>query len=286
MDTKKVMILSGGFDPLHSGHIEMFKNAKNQSDFLVVCINSDSWLKNKKGINFLTEDERLSIIKSIKYVDDAFIFEDDEYGSALNGIKRVVSLEENYKIMFREWIYLTYDEPYMEEPLPKIEFIFGNGGDRNPNSTPSLEQKYCEENGISLVWNIGGNKSNSSSWILNRYRDWHFEETERCWGKYKVIYQDSKKKVKVIQVNPKCSLSLQSHEKRSEHWTVVQGTASVYLETEKYKLEKIVDTNESIYVPVGAKHKLINNKDELLEIVEVQIGSYLGEDDIIRYDRE
>ena len=277
------MILSGGFDPLHSGHIEMFKTAKSKCDWLVVCVNSDAWLKKKKGINFLDENERLNIIKSIIGVDEAFIFEDDENGSAINGIKTVISKKEHYSNILANHTYLTDGELYSSEPS-EIEFVFGNGGDRNPKSTPTIEQKFCESNGISLEWNLGNGKVNSSSWILNRYKAWHFEIGDRHWGNYKVTYQDTNKKVKIIEVMPGKSLSLQTHAQRSEHWVVVEGVATVYIETEKYKHEELVNRNESIYVPLGAKHRLSNKEDTILQIVEVQIGDYLGEDDIVRYE--
>ena len=283
MKTKKVIILSGGFDPIHSGHVEMFKNAREQADFVIVCLNSDDWLKKKKGINFLDFEERSNIIRSMKYVDEIVSFEDDLFGSVVNGIKKVIDNKDSYQKILTDKTYLTDGELYCEE-LCEIEFYFGNGGDRNSKSTPSLEQKFCEDNGIGLIWGLGGNKSNSSSWILNRYRDWHFEMTDRAWGNYKVVYQDTNKKVKIIEVMPNSSLSLQSHDKRSEHWVVVEGTANVIIETEKFRREEIVERNESIYVPVGAKHKLTNNQDSILQIVEVQIGDYLGEDDIVRFD--
>ena len=283
MKDKKVIILSGGFDPIHSGHVEMFKNAKEQADYVIVCLNSDEWLTKKKGINFLDFQERSNILSSMKYVDQIVKFDDDEFGSAVNGLKKILEDKHLYEKILTDKTYLTDGEVYSEETC-EVEFYFGNGGDRNPKSTPSLEQKFCEENGIGLLWGLGGNKSNSSSWILNRYRDWHFEMTDRSWGNYKVIYQDTNKKVKIIEVMPNCSLSLQSHEKRSEHWVVVEGTANVIIETEKYRREEVVERNESIYVPIGAKHKLINNQNTILQIVEVQIGDYLGEDDIIRYD--
>ena len=284
MDTKRIMILSGGFDPLHCGHIDMIRTAKEMADYLVVCVNSDAWLKKKKGINFLEQDERLKIISSLKDVDEAFIFEDDENGSALNGIKQVLSNKEQYQFNFREIVLFDHGEIYSEGQVPEIQFIFGNGGDRKPNSTPTLEQKFCEENGIELAWNLGGDKINSSSWILNRYKNWHFEIGNRHWGNYKVTYQDSNKKVKIIEVMPGKSLSLQTHSQRSEHWVVVEGVATVSIETDKYKHEELVNRNESIYVPLGAKHRLSNKGEGILQIVEVQIGDYLGEDDIIRYE--
>lgn len=280
MKTKKVMILSGGFDPIHSGHIELFENAKKEADHVVVCVNSDEWLQKKKGINFLPIEERIKIIKTFRCVDDVISFPDDEFGSAVNGIKIVV---EKYKDYYKEVTLLGCGEVYSESNI-STEFIFGNGGDRNDKSTPSQEQKYCEDNGITLRWNLGGDKSNSSSWILNRYRDWHFEMTNRVWGHYKVIYQDKNKKVKLIVLNPKCSISLQKHKHRSEHWVVVEGIATALIKTENYSIEKLVFENESVFVPLGAVHKLTNNQDVDLQIIEVQIGDYVGEDDIIRYD--
>lgn len=261
---KKVVICSGGFDPLHSGHLDMFEDARKNGDFVFVCLNSDEWLIKKKGYNFLDFEDREKSIKSNKFVDDVFSF-DDSSGSAVEGIKTVVK----------------FCESKISEP---IEFYFANGGDRNKNSTPSEEQKYCEKNGIGLLWNIGGGKVNSSSWIINRFRNWHFEMDDRIWGNYKVIYQDTNKKVKILEIMPGKSISLQTHSRRSEHWVVVEGTATVYLESDKRKIEQIIERNESIYVHVGEKHKLTNNTNEILQIVEVQIGDYLEEDDIVRYD--
>lgn len=257
----KVIILSGGFDPIHSGHIDMFKNAKENGDKVAVCVNSDEWLIKKKGINFLPIEERINLISSIKYVDYVCTFPDDENGTAVNGIKEI------------------------QKVFPDDDLFFGNGGDREALvNRVSEEHVYCSDNNIGMIWNLGGNKANSSSWILNRFRDWHFETTERPWGNYKVIYQDPNKKVKIIEVLPQQKLSLQSHEKRSEHWVVVEGQATIYIETEKYKLEKTIEKNESHFVPIQAKHRLSNQTDEILKIVEVQIGSYVGEDDITRYD--
>ena len=84
---------------------------------------------------------------------------------------------------------------------------------------------------------------------------------------------------KRIEVNPHSSLSLQLHNHRAEHWIVVEGTASIELDIKKFSLEK----NESCYVPLGTKHRLSNEGEKSLIIIEVQSGVYLGEDDIIRF---
>ena len=102
----------------------------------------------------------------------------------------------------------------------------------------------------------------------------------RPWGAYTVLEEGPGFKIKRIEVNPGGRLSLQSHEHRSEHWVVVAGEATV---TRDGNMATLV-TNQSTYVPVGAKHRLENRGTEPLHIIEVQVGPYLGEDDIQRYD--
>jgi mannose-1-phosphate guanylyltransferase/mannose-6-phosphate isomerase len=101
----------------------------------------------------------------------------------------------------------------------------------------------------------------------------------RPWGYYETISQDKVFKVKRIAVNPGASLSLQMHNHRSEHWVVIKGVANVQKDEEIFNLE----AGKSTFIPVRTKHRLANNSKELLEIVEVQMGDYVEEDDIIRY---
>jgi mannose-6-phosphate isomerase-like protein (cupin superfamily) len=86
--------------------------------------------------------------------------------------------------------------------------------------------------------------------------------------------------VKKIIVKPFCSLSLQKHQQRSEHWVVVKGRAYVTYEDREF----ILNENESTYISLGKKHRLENKDNESLEIIEIQTGNYLGEDDIIRFN--
>jgi mannose-1-phosphate guanylyltransferase/mannose-6-phosphate isomerase len=105
----------------------------------------------------------------------------------------------------------------------------------------------------------------------------------RPWGSYTVLEDHtSGYKLKKIEVNPGASLSLQSHQQRSEHWVVVSGVATVTRGEEIATVMK----NESTYIPIGMKHRLANDGDEPLQIVEVQVGDYLGEDDIKRFNDE
>lgn len=102
----------------------------------------------------------------------------------------------------------------------------------------------------------------------------------RPWGSYDGIVEGSRWQVKKIVVNPGASLSLQMHHHRAEHWVVVQGTAVV----EKDGVEELVGENQSTYIPLGAKHRLSNPGKIPVEMIEVQSGPYLGEDDIVRFD--
>ena len=102
----------------------------------------------------------------------------------------------------------------------------------------------------------------------------------RPWGHYTSIFEENNWKVKRIEIHPNSSLSLQSHKFRAEHWVVVNGTAKVEINNKI----SILEVNESIYVPRGTKHRLSNTTDIPLIIIEIQSGSYLGEDDILRFE--
>ena len=122
--------------------------------------------------------------------------------------------------------------------------------------------------------------------IVSKLKDQKYEEAKkhrkifRPWGSYLSIAEDLSWQVKRINVNPGASLSLQKHKFRTEHWIIVSGIAKVELEGET----KILKENESTYIPLGFKHRLSNPGKQSLILIEVQSGSYLGEDDIIRFE--
>ena len=136
---KKIIILSGGFDPVHKGHVRMFKAASEYGD-VVVGANSDDWLIRKKGKFFMPFLERKEILESIKYIDSVLAFDDSD-DSACQLIKDVKSHYGN-----------------------DVELYFGNGGDRTNETTPEIE--YCEKNNIGLIWDLGGGKIQSSSDLI------------------------------------------------------------------------------------------------------------------------
>ncbi len=130
------------------------------------------------------------------------------------------------------------------------------------------------------------NQSQEVKMIVNKLNTEKREEknlhrkVSRPWGWYDSLDEGENFKVKRIQVNPGASLSLQKHTKRSEHWVVVKGEAEVICNDKKITLKE----NESTYIPLGYKHRLSNPGEEILEIIEVQSGNYLSEDDIERFD--
>jgi mannose-1-phosphate guanylyltransferase/mannose-6-phosphate isomerase len=105
-------------------------------------------------------------------------------------------------------------------------------------------------------------------------------EVHRPWGSYDSVDVGDAFQVKRIKVKPGAQLSLQSHTRRAEHWIVVRGIARVTRDDEVFELH----ANQSTYIPIGAKHRLENPGTQVLELVEVQSGDYLGEDDIVRYE--
>jgi len=104
---------------------------------------------------------------------------------------------------------------------------------------------------------------------------------EECpWGGYMVLLDDEKYKVKKLIINPKKRFSLQYHNKRNETWTIVKGKLKITVD----KYEKIYSYGNTIFVPIGTLHRIENIGDEVAEVIEVQTGTYFGEDDIVRIE--
>ena len=139
----KIAVVSGGFDPIHSGHIDYISEAKENADYLIVALNSDHWLSKKKGRPFMEFSERKQILESIKYVDEVIDFDDTD-GSCINALEKIKAT-------------------YLDASI-----FFCNGGDRSEKNIP---EKNVE--GIKFIFGVGGtNKKNSSSWIL---KNWQYD---------------------------------------------------------------------------------------------------------------
>ena len=105
---------------------------------------------------------------------------------------------------------------------------------------------------------------------------------KRPWGFYEILLDTDYTKVKQITVNSNQKLSYQYHEKRKEYWTIVKGSSTIILDDEKV----FRNQGESIHIPLGSKHRIMNETDEILIFIEVQTGTYFGEDDITRIEDE
>ncbi len=148
MENKIISVTSGGFDPIHPGHIMMMKDCLQFSDYLIVGVNSNKWLSKKKGNYFMDIKHRLYVIESMKVVNEVMEFEDDEKGSAS---KLLIKVKEKY---------------------PNNKIIFANGGDRSDTSK-ILEFDTCKKLNIDLKFGIGGNhKESSSSDLLKRWEQY------------------------------------------------------------------------------------------------------------------
>ena len=149
---KKLSLVTGGFDPIHSGHISYFTRAKDFSDYLVVGIYTNEWLTNKKGQYFQSWVERAEIIRHLDMVDAVITVPDDDKGSACGAIAKCLEIAETV--------------------------VFCNGGDRGKFNTPETD-KYVGDPRVQFEFGIGGDdKMNSSSWILKGY----FERQRKLLG--------------------------------------------------------------------------------------------------------
>jgi len=137
-----VVAVSGGFDPVHVGHVRMFNEAKKLGDELVVILNNDNWLRKKKGFVFMAEQERKELIGAFEVVDQVIISRHQPSDSDRSVCRELKKLRPH---------------------------IFANGGDRKPDGDPVPEVALCEELGIKMVYNIGqGGKVQSSSWLIEK----------------------------------------------------------------------------------------------------------------------
>lgn len=274
----KYFIVSGGFDPIHEGHIENIIESRDESDGIIVLLNSDDWLTRKKGSYFLNFSSRKIIMENIKGVMEVFSFNDDD-NTVINGLELVRN-------------------KYKEDTL-----IFAKGGDRNNNNVPEIE--ICKKLSIEVRFQVGfavsgRHKPNSSSWILEKWcqrsivnrssKDNNSQlnikdnsvvfKVFRPWGFYITIGEFASYKVKEITVLPNHRLSMQVHKMRREHWFIVSGEALVSVDGSSFTLGK----GGSVTIKENSLHRIANNSNKALVVIEIQTGEYFGEDDIRRFE--
>lgn len=257
-NTSNIGIVTGGFDPLHSGHIDYIKQAASKVDILYIGVNSDEWLTRKKGRPFMPLSERAEVIRALSMVDAVVAF-DDEYDA--DGSSR----------RFIEDSCWNYEED---------EVIFANGGDRNSGNIPEME--IVAEN-LSFEFGVGGtDKANSSSWILE---EWKAPKTERPWGYYRVLHEEPGIKVKELAVDPGKSLSNQRHFLRSEYWLISEGEATIDYQRHhnwNTQLTNKFTKHQELEIPCKTWHRLYNESDKPVRIIEIQYGDDCREEDIER----
>ena len=255
--SKKAVLVTGGFDPIHKGHIEYLREAKKLGDILYVGLNSDHWLTRKKGKPFMDLENRAMVIQSLDMVDEVIIFNDED-NSSCHAIEQTL---------------LFYDE-----------VIFANGGDRLLSNIPEYE-KYQNDKRVKFVFNVGGDKTESSSWLLD---EWKSPKTLRKWGYYKDLYMGEGFKVKELVIEPFSCLSMQRHEYRSELWNLVSGSAEIHMGIGEEKMIYELNNNASVLIEKGEWHMGCNMTDKPAHIVEIWRGetNKLTEKDIERIQSE
>lgn len=251
---KTVVIVTGGFDPIHSGHVKYLNHASHLGDTLIVGLNSDEWLSRKKGKPFMTWLERMTILDNLHMTDNVIAFDDSD-NTAIHAIQQV------------------------KEQYPDCKIIFANGGDRNKDNIPEMVFDDVE-----FVFGVGGDdKANSSSELLAK---WPGEVIERPWGWYRVIDKGTGYKVKELEILPGKKLSMQRHSHRAERWNVVQGDCVILTEY----MGRIESRPLSAHcIPYTVEkmvwHQACNNTNKPCKIIEVQIGDICEESDIERRDK-
>lgn len=254
MTKRRIAVLSGGYDPIHSGHIYAFEHARTFADYVVAAVNSDEWLTRKKGQPFLPLEERAKIVGALRSVDEVIVGYDDSDGSSCDALEKV------------------------KQKYPDDQIIFCNGGDRTKANIPEMRVE-----GVEFEFSVGGDyKANSSSWIL---QEWKNPKTKRPWGYYRVLHEIPGIKVKELTVYPGKKLSMQRHFSRTEFWMVAEGTASLRRLSASGALcpgESRYLTHDSVTIEQRQWHQLCNSTDEPVKIIEIQYGERCAEEDIER----
>lgn len=250
-----IVAVSGGFDPLHAGHVRLLNEAKKLGDELVVLLNNDNWVKAKKGFVFMPERERKEVLEALRCVDRVVLTHHTPHDSDRSVSKALALLKPD---------------------------VFANGGDRDeknaadPTSSLYKDIETCKRLGIRMVFGVGkGGKVQSSSWLVQKIAG---TVEVRPWGSMRTHVHEKQHWVKTITVHPGQRLSLQLHKYRSETWVCVAGTVVAEVGNTKRTLKP----GQYVSFPPKTKHRLSSKTGG--SIVEVGYGSDVREDDIVRFE--
>lgn len=241
---KRIVVCSGGFDPLHSGHIAYFKAAKQLGDILVVAVNSDDWLVRKKGHPFMSLTERINIVRELSVVDQVITF-DDSCGHAGDAIEQVLAHANTNDLV-----------------------VFANGGDRTNVNTPE-QNKYQHNKRVEFVWAVGGeDKKNSSSWILDQ---WKTSKIQNDWGWCRILSTSSDYSIKEMVIESGKTLPDRNTQTGTEYWHVLKGTCTIVTETGGIKKIHILkEAGPEFTLNQSLCHQAFNRSDEQCHILLVQ----------------
>ena len=254
-----IALITGGFDPLHSGHLALIKSAHEMSLLVCVGLNSDAWLYRKKGYVNMPFSERKEILESMKGIDKVFGFSDAD-DTACRAIQVCA------------WSY----------PRTRT-IIFCNGGDRTEDNIPEMNfqpiasRPEDEDPVVEFAFGVGGtDKKNSSSELV---------KTQRDWGYWHVLKDNGTSKKKELVILPGKELSYQKHFRRNELWLVSEGECTIrqgFVYRHNYKKKEILKYHEHHYIPMGSWHSIRNHTDKVCKIIEIQYGVECVEEDIER----
>ena len=253
-----IIIVSGGFDPIHKGHVALFKEASVKGK-VHILLNSDEWLSRKKGVPLLPFETRREVLVNLSCIHRVHSVEDSD-DTVASGLK---ALRKQY---------------------PNTKMIFANGGDRKADNTP--EALVSKEYKIELDWNVGGGKIDSSSDILSKYEQKHGIKhlVSRDWGTYEIIAQGPDWLTKILTIWPRKNISFQKHFHREERWLILEGEGEFFsAEAGRWP----VKPTDQIQIPVANTHWIANTStNEDLVILETWLGDKLEESDIERIENE
>ncbi len=271
-------------NPIHPWHIECLDLSKNISDELWVIINNDFQAKLKRWVDsFQDEESRAKVVESLNSVDKTFISIDKDSSvceSLKYLIKKAKKLNKYDNIIFTKWGDRFANEIPEAKICKKYWVNIVDGLWKKTHSSSDLVNKAANKNDISAI------KETLKTIPKQHQENRYLEIWKRPWWIYYVLEDNKNYKVKKIVVTPWKRLSLQSHKYRSEHWVIVSWVANVDIRNPDYSnIEqiKVIPANKSCYIPKWYLHRLHNNSQEPLIIVEVQSWTYFWEDDIKRY---